>query len=90
MYKGEDCAAPAHLHPGEEDHLAQVEPSHRAAAGILALASQNAESQGSFCTGCFKNINFYTDCHSGRGILFLPCPQKAGVLQKNVFNFFYA
>ena len=25
---------------------------------------------------------YYADCHSGRGILFLPCPQKTGMLQK--------
>ena len=33
---------------------------------------------------------FFADCHSGRGILFLPYPQKAGVLQKIFFNDFYA
>ena len=27
------------------------------------------------------NLTFYADCHSGRGILFSPCPQKTGMVQ---------
>ena len=27
-----------------------------------------------------KNFHFYADCHSGRGILFSPCPQKTGMV----------
>ena len=31
------------------------------------------------------NYLFYTDGHSGRGILFLPCPQKPGMFLKRIF-----
>ena len=32
----------------------------------------------------FLFLSFYADCHSGRGILFYPCPKKP-VINRNLF-----